>query len=180
MLVCLRTTDTGATLLPCLQSANELLFSKTSEFRCWDFCISISISPKKNSPLSMLGCFVPPGRSKLSWEIIHRHKKKMSRTPVKSVVLVAVIAHLAHFCPIILQPIIHRHKYKVEWFIYYIKSLSYRHLSGHMVKAEAENVKWRLPLKFRFDSLMHMPYNRLYDTIFFLQVSLTPATTKDR
>lgn len=67
MLTHLRTTDTGTPLLPCLQSGNELLSPKISEFLYWDFCIAISVPAKKNSSLSMLGSFVPHhGRSKLS------------------------------------------------------------------------------------------------------------------
>lgn len=82
-----------------------------------------------------------------------------------------MITYLGHFWPIILQPIVHRHKYKAAWLIYYIKSLvkslPYKHVSGHVVKAEAENVKWRLPLKPHFDSLGYMPYHSLYHTFFF-------------
>lgn len=93
---------------------------------------------------------------------------------MKSVVLVSVITALAHFFPIILQPNIHRHKSKVMGLMYYIKSLSQKHLSGHMLKAEAENVKRRLPLKPHFDFLLQMPFNSLYCIFFFPWKSSPP------
>lgn len=99
---------------------------------------------------------------------------------MKSIVLVSVITPLAHIYPIFLQPIIHRHKSKVMGLIYYIKSLPYKHLSGHMLKVEAENIKWRLHLKPHFDFLVQMPFNTLYCIIFSLKLCLISATTKDR
>lgn len=64
--------------------------------------------------------------------------------------------------------------------MYYIKSLSYKLPSGHTLKAEEENVKWRLPLKPHFDFLAQMPFNSLYCIFFSLKVSPTSVTTKDR
>lgn len=109
-----------------------------------------------------------------------RDLKWLLLAPGKNTVLVSVTTHLAHFCPRILQAIVHRHKYKVPWLIHYVKSLSYNHLHGHMVKAEVENIKWRLPLKSCFYSFVHMPYDSFYHTTFFLQVLPTPASTKAR
>lgn len=84
---------------------------------------------------------------------------------MKSVALVSVITALAHFFPIILQPVINSHKSKVMGK----KPVLQNHLSGHMLKAEAENVKWRLPLKPHFDFLLQMPFNSLYCIFFFLE-----------
>lgn len=103
---------------------------------------------------------------------------------MQSAALVSVITHLVHFCPIILQPIIQRHKYKAAWLTRYIKSLvrslPYKHVSGHVVKAEAENVKWRLPLKPHFDSFGYTPYNSLYHAFFFFPCKSPPPQPLQR
>jgi len=65
--------------------------------------------------------------------------------------------------------------------MHYIKSLSYNYLYGHMVKADVEDVKWRLALKLGFHSLLRMPYDNFYRVIyFFCKSSPPPATIKDR
>lgn len=63
--------------------------------------------------------------------------------------------------------------------MHYIKSLSYNHLYGHMLKADVENAKWRLSLKLGFHTLLSMPYDNFYHVIyFFLQVLPIPSYYK--